>query len=234
MIDPSGDTLPHAGVIATRPATAAVAAPSAVGLPRCSHSIAAHVTTAIEVAVLVLVNASAASPLALSALPALKPNQPVHRRPAPIRHSGTLCGAIGSFPKPRRFPSISASARAENPLDMCTTRPPAKSIALALKIQPSADQTMCAIGQYTSSTQIEVNATYALNFIRSATAPRISAGVMIANIAWNITKISSGIWRGGDAKLAIVASGETLMRPSFERSPMNAAVDPLPVPNARL
>src|SRR5262245_16906004 len=96
--EPSGDTAPQAGVIATRPATAAVAPPSAVGLPRCSHSIAAHVTTAIEVAVLVLVNARAASPLALSALPALKPNQPVHSSPAPIRHSGRLWGGIGSFP----------------------------------------------------------------------------------------------------------------------------------------
>ena len=31
------------------------------------------------------------------------------------------------------------------------------------------------------------------NFIRSATAPVISAGVMIANLPWNITKTSSGI-----------------------------------------
>src|SRR6185503_17441821 len=147
MIAPSGETLPQAGVIATRPATAAVPAPSAVGLPRWSHSIAAQVTTAIEAAVLVLVKASAARPLALSALPALKPNQPAQSRPAPIRHSGTLCGAIGSLPKPRRLPSQIASTSAEKPLDMCTTRPPAKSIALALKIQPSADQTMCAIGQ---------------------------------------------------------------------------------------
>ena len=147
MIAPSGETLPHAGVIATRPATAAVAAPSAVGLPRCSHSIAAQVTTAIEAAVLVLVNASAARPLALSALPALKPNQPAHSRPAPIRHSGRLCGAIGSLPKPRRLPSQSASTSAEKPLVMWTTRPPAKSIALQPKIRPLLAQTMCATGQ---------------------------------------------------------------------------------------
>ena len=31
------------------------------------------------------------------------------------------------------------------------------------------------------------------NFMRSATAPRISAGVMIANIAWNMMKMYSGI-----------------------------------------
>src|SRR5262245_61238422 len=105
-MDPNGDTLPQAGVMATRPAPAAVAPPSAVGLPRCIHSIAAHTTTAVEAAVLVLRNASVASGLALSALPALKPNHPVHRSPAPIRQSGRLCGAMGSFPSPRRLPSM--------------------------------------------------------------------------------------------------------------------------------
>src|SRR5581483_2720245 len=87
-IAPAGATLPHAGVIATRPATAAVAPPRAVGFPRCIHSIAAHATTAIEAAVPVFRKASVASGLAESALPALKPNQPVHRSPAPIRQSG--------------------------------------------------------------------------------------------------------------------------------------------------
>src|SRR5689334_17718481 len=129
---PMGLTFPHAGVIATRPATAAVAPPSAVGFPRCSHSTSAQATTAGEAAVLVLRNASAASGLALSALPALKPNQHVHRRPAPITQSGRLCGGIGSFPNPRRLPSMSAAAIAEKPLDMWTTSPPAKSIAPAL------------------------------------------------------------------------------------------------------
>src|SRR5215468_12454426 len=108
-IEPIGLTLPQAGVIATRPATAAVAPPRAVGLPRCSHSMSAHTTTAVEAAVLVLRKASVASGLALSALPALKPNQPVQSRPAPIRQSGRLCGGIGSFPNPRRLPSISAA-----------------------------------------------------------------------------------------------------------------------------
>jgi hypothetical protein len=42
---------------------------------------------------------------------------------------------------------------------------------------------MCAIGQYTTMSQIVMNATQTLNRIRSAIAPRISAGVMIANIA---------------------------------------------------
>src|SRR5512143_3819738 len=105
-IEPSGDTAPQAGVIATRPATAAVAPPRAVGLPRCRYSISAQATTAVEVAVLVLRKARPASGLALSALPELKPNQPVHSRPAPIRHSGRLCGGIGSLPKPRRLQAV--------------------------------------------------------------------------------------------------------------------------------
>src|SRR5215470_2075248 len=99
-MEPIGDTLPHAGVMATRPATAAVAPPSAVGLPRCIHSMNVQATTAVDVAVPVLRNASAASGLALSALPALKPNHPTHSSPAPTRHSGRLWGGMGSLPKP--------------------------------------------------------------------------------------------------------------------------------------
>src|SRR6185436_6436429 len=112
-IDPRGVTLPHAGVMATRPATAAVAPPRAVGLPRCSHSTTAHATTAVDAAVLVFRKASAASGLALSALPALKPNQPVHSRPAPTTQRGRLWGGIGSFPKPARLPSMRAAMMAE-------------------------------------------------------------------------------------------------------------------------
>ena len=41
--------------------------------------------------------------------------------------------------------------------------------------------------------QSRQKARYVLNFIRSATAPLISAGVMIANLPWNITKTSSGM-----------------------------------------
>src|SRR5271157_4040358 len=117
-MEPMGLTLPHAGVMATRPATAAVAIPSAVGLPRWSHSIAAQVMTAVDVAVLVLRNASDASGLALRALPALKPNQPNHRRPAPVTQKGRLCGGMGSRPKPWRLPRSSAAMSPEKPLDM--------------------------------------------------------------------------------------------------------------------
>lgn len=37
------------------------------------------------------------------------------------------------------------------------------------------------------------NPIQAVNFIRSATAPVTTAGVMMANISWNIRKAESGI-----------------------------------------
>ena len=76
-----------------------------------------------------------------------------------------------------------------------------------------------------------MNARNAENFMRSATAPRISAGVMIANIAWNMMKMYSGIWRGGLAKFAVIESIVTPFRNTLSRFPTN---DPPPFENARL
>jgi len=45
-------------------------------------------------------------------------------------------------------------------------------------------QTMWAMGAYTKSDHSTMNSTIALNFIRSAKAPLMSAGVMMANINW--------------------------------------------------
>src|SRR4029453_11859187 len=106
---PIGATLPHAGVMATRPATAAVAPPRAVGLPRWIHSITAHATTAVDAAVLVFKKASVAS-----------------------RLGGGGGGGRASSRRPRRLRGKSAATIAEKPLDMCPTRPPAKSMAPAL------------------------------------------------------------------------------------------------------
>ena len=65
--------------------------------------------------------------------------------------------------------------------------------------------------------------------MRSTTAPRISAGVMIANIAWNMTKMYSGMLRGG-AAVRVTESRSIPASPTFERSPMKAC----PAPKARL
>src|SRR5262247_3316608 len=98
ITDAIGVTKPDAGVMATRPATAPDAAPSTVGLPRLIHSVNIQPRAAAAAPVLVAVKALAARPLASSALPALKPNQPTHSKDAPITVIGRLWGCIGCWP----------------------------------------------------------------------------------------------------------------------------------------
>src|SRR3954469_9049998 len=88
-----GPMKPAAGVTATRPTTIAVAAPTAVGLPERRMSRNVQTTSVAAGASIVVVNASAAIPLAASALPALNPNQPNQSTPAPSSVKGTLCGS---------------------------------------------------------------------------------------------------------------------------------------------
>src|SRR5690606_33802147 len=95
-IEPIGPTKPAAGVTATRPATAPDAAPSIEGLPFRIASRNTHDTAAAPVARMVLMNARPATPPALSAEPALKPNQPTHSSEAPIIVIVSECGGIAS------------------------------------------------------------------------------------------------------------------------------------------
>ena len=83
-------TLPAAGVIATKPATAPEAAPNIEALPRINASPKHHANTAAAVAPKVLIKARAAKPLASKAEPALKPNQPTHSKDAPTMVSVRL------------------------------------------------------------------------------------------------------------------------------------------------
>src|SRR5262245_24248299 len=92
-----GPTKPAAGVIATNPATAPEIAPSALGLPLRSHSAAHHPSTAAAAPKCVAIKALVARPPALSALPALNPNQPTQSKQAPMKLSTTLCGGIGAL-----------------------------------------------------------------------------------------------------------------------------------------
>ncbi len=48
---------------------------------------------------------------------------------------------------------------------------------------PPTPHTMCAMGQYTKSDQRERKTAMLLNFMRSANAPVMSAGVMMANMS---------------------------------------------------
>src|SRR3954452_1653338 len=79
-----GEVKPAAGVITTRPATAPEIAPSTVGLPLLIHSMSIQPSVAAAAARCVVTNALLAKPPADRAEPALKPNQPTHRRAAPM------------------------------------------------------------------------------------------------------------------------------------------------------
>ena len=95
-IAPSGPELPAAGVTATRPATMPEQKPSAEPLWPASCSASIQASAAAAVATKVLIIARPAEPLASSAEPALKPNQPTHSRPVPIMVIVSECGGIGS------------------------------------------------------------------------------------------------------------------------------------------
>src|SRR5437660_4979454 len=88
-----GVTKPEAGVIATRPATAPIAAPSTLGWPLCSQLTVIQVSAAIAAAVLVTTNAETASGPAASAEPALKPNHPNQSSEAPRTVIVASCGS---------------------------------------------------------------------------------------------------------------------------------------------
>ena len=78
---PTGPTKPEAGVIATRPATAPEQMPMTVGLPRCAHSTNIQVERRDRGRDLGDGHGHAGLQPAVTAEPALKPNQPTHSRP---------------------------------------------------------------------------------------------------------------------------------------------------------
>ena len=134
---PTGPTEPEAGVIATSPATAPVAMPTAVGFLATSHSTIIHEKAAVAVATCVTNSAMPAVPSAFSSLPALKPNQPTHSMLAPTTVNGTLCGGIATVPYPFRLRRRIHSTKPATPALTCTTVPPAKSIAPSASPSPS-------------------------------------------------------------------------------------------------
>ena len=138
--------------MATRPATAPEAAPSVVAWPSRIFSTTIQASAAAAVATWVLMNAAAASPLAPSAEPALKPNQPNHSRTGAEQHERQVVRPHRVLGQPRRLPRTSASASAAAPALMCTAVPPAKSRAWSRSaIQPpspsSKEKTQCATGK---------------------------------------------------------------------------------------
>src|SRR5918999_2464792 len=137
-----GPTKPAAGVMPTRPATAPDATPSDVHLRVLNASVNAPPQAPAAAPRLVARKADAASPLAARALPALKPNQPNHRMPAPSMVKVRLWGAKWLSPKPLLLPINSAAASAAMPALMWTTVPPAKSRAPSSRIHPPDQMAM--------------------------------------------------------------------------------------------
>jgi len=197
-----------------------VTIPRTLGLPNLTHSQAIHVREPTAALICVTSMAMPAAPFAAPALPALKPNQPTHSIQAPVTVIVRLCGGMGVSGKPRRFPMTSAATSAAPPAVTCTTAPPAKSRKPIAPSQPPP-HTQCATGAYTSSNHRLVNISMAENRIRSAKAPTISAGVMIANVIWNMTKTVSGIF--GSTELGV--SNPTLLSQAKERLPTRPPIE---------
>ena len=93
-----------------------------------------------------------------------------------------------------RRPKTNAAASAAAPAFTWIAVPPAKSSPFrSAKIHPSESNTQCATGAYTSSDHAAMKIRNGPNFARSANAPVISAGVMMANISWNAMNNSCGM-----------------------------------------
>src|SRR5258708_17278343 len=180
--DPIGLTKTEPGVMATRPATAPEQMPSTVGLPFMTHSTIIQVKPAVGVAVWVPSMAMPACRPAVTAEPALKPNQPTHSKEAPIIVSTTLWAGPVSV----RLPSIRAHIRPAVPELTCTTVPPAKSstlrkaCGLAQLNMPPGPHTQWAAGDYTNVAHRPMNHSMAENFMRSPNAPATAHSALVA------------------------------------------------------
>ena len=115
--------------------------------------------------------------------------------PVPSSVNGSEWGGICSPGHPLRRPSTRTTASAAIPALMWTTVPPAKSSAPSWNSQPTGANTQWAMGAYTRTSQAPRKTTQARNFIRSAMAPVMRAGVMMANIIWKATKAKGGTAR---------------------------------------
>ena len=77
---------------------------------------------------------------------------------------------------------------------MCTTVPPAKSSAPRCpNPRNPPPHTQCATGEYTRTDQSVSIINQPPNFIRSANAPVMRAGVMMANMSWKAMYTVAGM-----------------------------------------
>src|SRR5262245_41061399 len=101
---------PAAGVTPARPAMAPLMTDVVAGLPDRFHDSPIQTSAEVADAMWVTRRVFAARPPEASALPALKPNHPIHSSDAPMTASGMLCGTMISGPKFFLRPSTSAAA----------------------------------------------------------------------------------------------------------------------------
>src|ERR1017187_5833587 len=154
ITEPVASTKPVAGVITTRPATAPEQKPMTEACFLWMNSSAAQVKDPTAVARVVVMKALAATTSAPRAEPALNPYHPTHSIAVPTMQRTVLCGDMISLLKPILCPSMMHRTRADQPDDMWTTVPPAKSMELIRAagfqtpfMSPSAPQTMWASGK---------------------------------------------------------------------------------------
>src|SRR6202167_1783501 len=178
------------GVMATNPATTPEAAPSVVAWPSRIRSVSSQKSMAVPVAIVVVMNVLAATPLALVAEPALNPYQPNHSRPAPSITNGTLCGRNSVVGQPLRLPRTIARTRPAVPELMWTAVPPGMALACKGKrilppvspATPSNEKNKCATGNYQIVARSPANTSHMVNFSRLHPAPEIQVNVMIVKV----------------------------------------------------
>ncbi len=144
---PIGPTKPDAGVIVPRPATMPVTMPSTLGLPNLNHSRLIQAVAPAAAPTCVTSMAMPAAPLAASALPALKPNQPTQSSDAPMTVIVRLCGGIAVVGKAA---AVADHERGNERRDACVDvhDGAAREVAEAARrtSQPSDAQTQCVDG----------------------------------------------------------------------------------------
>src|SRR5579884_3641801 len=115
---------PDAGVTPASPATAPLMTAVVDGFPDLFHDSAIHTIAEVAEAICVTRSVFAASAPEARALPALKPNQPIQSKVAPMTARGMLCGTIISCPKFFLLPSTRAAASEPMPALVWMTMPP--------------------------------------------------------------------------------------------------------------
>ncbi len=120
--------------------------------------------------------------------------------------SGILCGSMVYSPNPARFPITSAMASAENPEQISTTVPPAKSSSPHDCAHPPP-QAQWASGQYTSAIQSTMKTRKEEIRTRSATPDVMIVSVTAAKKSWK-TMNTSGAYPFSPASMPTLFSAK--------------------------